>query len=96
METFVVYADWSTGEPVTDEVLAAVNTAWPAADESVCSSVKSGVLRLSFDVVGRDLDEAAAKARDAVEGLREQTDLTGRLARLVIYTEEAELDLPIE
>ncbi len=92
MDRLSFYAEWTLGEPVTDDLLRRVSAAWPQTDESFCSGVANDdptVLGLSFDldVPGDDYDGAFATARRSIEAMAEKLRLPGYLRPMKGYTE---------
>lgn len=90
-----VWAMVETGDQVTQDVLNAVDAAWPSDDESFCSSPddkEPEVLTLSFDLFteNEDHDAAFVRARKAVIELVERVGLPPNVRPLIGYTDTHE------
>jgi hypothetical protein len=91
VQTFAVYADWHTPQPIDDAVLAAASRSFRTEDETVCvwiSERDPSVLAFSIDVAAQTLEEAANIGRSYFESGSLPTAVTGRLAQVVAMDDE--------
>ncbi len=91
VQTFAVYADWHTAQPIDDAVLASASRSFRTEDESVCvwiSKRDPSVLAVSVDVAAETLEEAANIGRSYFESGSFPTAVPGRLARVVAMDDE--------
>jgi hypothetical protein len=91
VQTFAVYADWHTPQPVDDAVLASASRAFRSEDESVCvwiSNRDPSVLAFSVDVAAQTWEEAASIGRSYFASGSFPNGLPGRLARVVAMDDE--------
>ncbi len=89
MDQFAAYVLWPQSH-ADDELLAAVNEAWPETDGAFCSSLEPEGVLLSFDIRASSYEEAAALASQRALVLAPV--LSGKPMTVTVYTEEGSFE----
>jgi hypothetical protein len=96
MGPFATYVDWCLDGIVDEQLLSRINAAWDQADTTFCSSPDrhcERVLVLAFDQDASDLEGAARLAADRVRRFAVSTALSGRIGKVMAYSDEASVTL---
>ena len=96
MLSFTACVDWVLDEALDDALQTTVDSGWDQADDSF-RSARSGhgdhILALWFDQEPDSQEGAACAARDRVGDFAASIPISGRIGRVVVYSEEVAIVL---